>query len=37
VVLRCGSCGVDYPIHQFAELMDEELEEALALIRCDRL
>ncbi|HEX9909503.1 MAG TPA: hypothetical protein VGA86_01360 [Desulfatiglandales bacterium] len=35
--LSCRACGVDYSIHRLAKLLDEDLEEALAGIRCDGL
>jgi hypothetical protein len=37
VFLSCKACGVDYPIHRLAKLLDEETEQTLAAIRCDGL
>jgi hypothetical protein len=37
VFLSCRACGVDYSIHRLAKFLDEEIEEALAGIRCDGL
>jgi hypothetical protein len=31
------ACGKTFPVEQYAELMDEFLEEQLANIPCDRL
>jgi len=35
--LRCRSCNARFPLERFKEAMDEELEEELADVRCDRL
>jgi hypothetical protein len=37
VLLRCRSCGRDYPIEMFADAIDDILEKALADVSCNRL
>ncbi|CAB5081882.1 hypothetical protein D3OALGA1CA_2117 [Olavius algarvensis associated proteobacterium Delta 3] len=35
--LHCRSCSSDYPLEQFAEAIDDGMEETLASIPCNRL
>lgn len=35
--LRCRSCNKLYTLERYLELIDEELEEKLANVRCNRL
>jgi hypothetical protein len=35
--MRCRSCGREYPLEQFSDLMDDDFEQQLANVRCDRL
>ncbi|MGD9972077.1 MAG: dual CXXC motif small (seleno)protein [Desulfatirhabdiaceae bacterium] len=35
--MRCRFCGREYFLKEFQELMDDDLEELLMNVRCDRL
>jgi hypothetical protein len=35
--MRCKACGARYSLDRFASLMDEDFEEKLANVSCDRL
>ncbi|WP_369692228.1 dual CXXC motif small (seleno)protein [Desulfonema ishimotonii] len=35
--MRCRSCNTRYPLTRFAREMDDDLEERLANIPCNRL
>jgi hypothetical protein len=37
VHLRCGHCGACYRLSEYHDRLDDNLEEELADIRCDRL
>jgi hypothetical protein len=37
VQLRCKDCGADYRLAEYHDRLDDNLEEDLADIRCDRL
>ncbi|MFP4071586.1 MAG: dual CXXC motif small (seleno)protein [Desulfovibrionales bacterium] len=35
--MRCRSCSAEYPLSRYAALLDDDDEEKLANIPCDRL
>jgi hypothetical protein len=37
VYLHCRVCSVDYPMEAYAQRIEDEFEEQLARIPCDRI